>query len=424
MIDKFPESIIIKSFNNLSQCKGEFYRAEIEFRIASNLELLRIVSVLIIILSHYVGHSGFDFAGEGFSFNRLFVEGFRLGAVGVDIFVLISGYFLVTAEFKFSKLIKLECEVLFYSVLLGVVFFFTTDLISMKELIFSFLPSLSNSYWFISTYLLLYLLSPFINKMIHAIGQKGHARLLVILYAVYVLIPTVTNLTLAGTSNIMLFILLYLTAAYYRLYDGPLGQKTAANFLMALFSFLVIAASTVFFDLLGSRFGITRYDASYFTSAYSLPIVLCALGLFLGFKNLKIASTVFFDLLGSRFGITRYDASYFTSAYSLPIVLCALGLFLGFKNLKISYHPAINWAAGSALGVYLLHDNPAVRTFLWKNLLDCQSYQHSSLLIVHAFACTAGVFVVCLLLDKLRIVLLERPLFHHFSEKLSALDQK
>lgn len=343
----------------------------------SNLELLRIVSVLIIILSHYVGHSGFDFVGEGFSFNRLFIESFRLGAVGVDIFVLISGYFLVTAEFKFSKLIKLECEVLFYSVLLGVVFFFTTDLIGMKELVFSFLPSLSNSYWFISTYLLLYLLSPFINKMIHAIGQKGHARLLVILYAVYVLIPTVTNLTLAGTSNIMLFLLLYLTAAYYRLYDGPLAQKTAANFLMALFSFLVIAASTVFFDV-----------------------------------------------LGSRFGITRYDASYFTSAYSLPIVLCALGLFLGFKNLKISYHPAINWAAGSALGVYLLHDNPAVRTFLWKNLLDCQSYQDSPLLILHALVCTAGVFLVCLLLDKLRIVLFERPLFHHFSERLSALDQK
>ena len=203
----------------------------------SNLELLRIVSVLIIILSHYVGHSGFDFAGEGFSFNRLFIESFRLGAVGVDIFILISGYFLVTAEFKFSKLIKLECEVLFYSILLGVVFFFTTDLVGMKELVFSFLPSLSNSYWFISTYLLLYLLSPFINKMIHAIGQKGHARLLVILYAVYVLIPTVTNLTLAGTSNIMLFLLLYLTAAYYRLYDGPLGQK-----LLPIFSWRSLAS--------------------------------------------------------------------------------------------------------------------------------------------------------------------------------------
>lgn len=343
----------------------------------SNLELLRIVSVLIIILSHYVGHSGFDFTGEGFSFNRLFVESFRLGAVGVDIFVLISGYFLVSSNFKPSKFIRLECEVLFYSIALGLLFFLTTDLVGVKELFYSFLPSLSNSYWFISTYLLLYLLSPFLNKMIHAMNQKWHARLLMILYAVYVLIPTVTNLTLAGTSNIMVFILLYLTAAYYRLYEGPMRTKVTGNFLMALLSFLFIACSTVLFD---------------FTS--------------------------------SHFGITRYDASYFTSAYSLPVILCSLGLFLGFKNLKMGYHPAINWISGCTLGIYLLHDNTFMRTFLWKDLLSCQSYQHSAFLPVHAVLCTIGVFIVCLVIDKIRITLLERPLFKRLSNKLSSLDTK
>lgn len=343
----------------------------------SNLELLRIVSILIIILSHYAGHSGFDFTGEGFSFNRLFVESFRLGAVGVDIFVLISGYFLVSSSFKPSKFIRLECEVLFYSIVLGVIFFLTTDLVGAKELLYSFLPSLSNSYWFISTYLLLYLLSPFLNKMIHAMNQKWHARLLVILYTVYVLVPTVTNLTLAGTSNIMTFIMLYLTAAYYRLYEGPMGTTVKGNFLMALFCFLFIACSTVLFD---------------FTS--------------------------------TRFGITRYDASYFTSTYSLPVILCALGLFLGFKNLKIDYHPAINWISECTLGIYLLHDNSFMRSFLWKNLLSCRSYQDLAFLPIHAVLCTIGVFAVCLIIDKVRLALLERPLFERFSDKLSSLDTK
>lgn len=343
----------------------------------SNLELLRIVSILIIILSHYVGHSGFDFTGEGLSFNRLFVESFRLGAVGVDIFVLISGYFLVSSEFKASKFIRLECEILFYSIVLGITFFLATDLAGMKDLIYSFFPSLSNSYWFISTYLLLYLLSPFLNKLIHALNQKWHARLLIILYAVYVLIPTVTNFTLAGTSNIMLFFMLYLTAAYYHLYGGPMGTKTAGNFLMALLSFLFIACSTMLFDI-----------------------------------------------LNTRFGIMRYDASYFTSAYSLPVILCALGLFLGFKNLKISYHPAINWISGCTLGIYLLHDNNFMRTFLWKHLLSCQNYQNSAFLALHAIICVVAVFTICLLIDKVRIALIERPLFKLFSAKLSAFDQK
>ncbi|MFR4351203.1 MAG: acyltransferase family protein [Roseburia sp.] len=341
----------------------------------SNLELLRIVAVLIIILSHYVGHGGFDYANQGFSINRLFVETFRLGAVGVDVFILISGYFLVSAGFSPSKFLRLECEILFYSTLLGIVFFLTTDTVGLKGLIFSFLPSLSNSYWFISTYLLLYLLSPFLNRMIHALGKKQHGRLLVILYTIYVLIPTVTNLTLGGTSNIMLFVTLYLTAAYCRLYQFLLGERTAANFVLAALSLLVISASTIAFDF-----------------------------------------------LNTRLGITRYDASYFTSAYSLPIVLCSLGLFLGFRNLKLNWHPSINWIAGSSLGIYLLHDNNFMRSFLWRDLLDCTAYQESPFLILHALLCVLLVFVVCLFLDKLRFYLLERPIFRFWSGKLQALD--
>ena len=38
------------------------------------------------------------------------------GKLGVVIFVLISGYFLVDSKFKIKKLLKLFLEVLFYSV--------------------------------------------------------------------------------------------------------------------------------------------------------------------------------------------------------------------------------------------------------------------------------------------------------------------
>lgn len=341
----------------------------------SNLELLRIVAVLLIILSHYVGHGGFDYANQGFSGNRLFVETFRLGAVGVDVFILISGYFLAASDFKPSKFLRLESEVLFYSVLLGILFFLTTDIVGLKGLIFSFLPSLSNSYWFISTYLLLYLLSPFLNRMIHSLSQKQHRLLLIILYVVYVIIPTVTNLTLGGTSNIMIFIMLYLTAAYFRLYRGPLEGRPAIHFIIALCSVLVIAGSTIVFDI-----------------------------------------------LSTRFGITRYDATYFTSIYALPVILCSIGLFLGFLNLNIGSHPAINWIAGSSLGIYLLHDNIFMRQFLWHDLLNVTQYQASPFLIPHALLCTMVIFVVCLLLDKLRLSLIERPIFGLLAPKLDTLD--
>ena len=87
----------------------------------SNLELLRIIAMFIIVAHHYVVNSGivslYDF--NNISFNMIFSQiwGFG-GKMAINIFVLISCYFMCTYKLTWLKILKLYLEIKFYSVLI------------------------------------------------------------------------------------------------------------------------------------------------------------------------------------------------------------------------------------------------------------------------------------------------------------------
>lgn len=82
----------------------------------SSFELLRIISMFLIVMHHYSVHGGFDFMIP-FSMKLYFVQCLVMGGkLGVNLFVLISGYFLCKSDFKWKRIIKLEVEVIFYSI--------------------------------------------------------------------------------------------------------------------------------------------------------------------------------------------------------------------------------------------------------------------------------------------------------------------
>lgn len=87
----------------------------------SNIELLRIVSMVLIIMHHFSVHGTFSFTPE-LTFNKVFLQVFGLGGkAGVVAFVMITGYFMVSSSFKLHKFAKLVGQIWFYSLaMLGV----------------------------------------------------------------------------------------------------------------------------------------------------------------------------------------------------------------------------------------------------------------------------------------------------------------
>ena len=90
----------------------------------SNIELLRIIAMIMIIAHHFSVHGEFYYGAERVTVTRLWVQFLAMGGkIGVNIFILISGYFLICAsDIKTSKVIRLWLQVFSYSVAIYAVF--------------------------------------------------------------------------------------------------------------------------------------------------------------------------------------------------------------------------------------------------------------------------------------------------------------
>ena len=150
---------------------------------SSNFELLRIVCMLFIILHHFSVHTVLP--SEAPEINLIIMKICAIGGkIGVNSYVLISGYFLINSKFKLSKLIKIIAEVVFYSLLIYGILCLTGQVeFSWQGLANQAFPIIKEQYWFMTAYVVTYALSPFINKALKSFSNKEYLVLLALLIA-------------------------------------------------------------------------------------------------------------------------------------------------------------------------------------------------------------------------------------------------
>lgn len=140
----------------------------------SNIELFRIITMLLIIAHHYVVNSGLT-AVDGVIYSNansprsIFLLLFGAwGKTGINCFVLITGYYMCKSQITLRKFVKLLGQVYFYKILFYSVFLligYTS--FSLKELIKMILPFTSVTTNFVGCYLIFFLCIPFLNILIH-----------------------------------------------------------------------------------------------------------------------------------------------------------------------------------------------------------------------------------------------------------------
>ena len=83
-------------------------KTELNKKRSSNIELLRIVSMLLIVSYHVILHLDIDTSTISIIPNRILINLFMFnGKFGVNLFMLISGYFLIHTKFKIKNMLKL-----------------------------------------------------------------------------------------------------------------------------------------------------------------------------------------------------------------------------------------------------------------------------------------------------------------------------
>ncbi len=170
----------------------------------SNIELLRIISMLGVIVLHYnneYGGMALNTVNKG-SFNfyfLMFIE--SLFVCAVNVFVMISGYFLSTNnDRRVGKALDLLMQVSVYSIL-----FYLVRVIG-KKVVFTwvgfFIAALPVN-WFVIIYVALYLISPLINYSITMLLKKMNI-LLPIFLLVFSFYPTAIDVLSRVLDNPLL----------------------------------------------------------------------------------------------------------------------------------------------------------------------------------------------------------------------------
>lgn len=199
----------------------------------SNLELLRILSMYMIVFIHANMYLGRFCSGV----TNIFFNGLVNGIcnIGVTCFILISGYYGM--QFKIKKLVKMECMMITYSLLETAILYFIypeqmTGAVLLEAVVKSLFPVITRKYWFYSCYVCLYLLSGFINRFVEGLSHKEFKKLLVILLVLFSVFPTVFyfEIMLDNGKGLVSMVMIYLIGRYIRRHRDtvlPMGKAVA-----------------------------------------------------------------------------------------------------------------------------------------------------------------------------------------------------
>ena len=140
----------------------------------SNVELIRIVAMVFIVVGHVVLHATHDSLAGSEVIKAVTIT-------GVNMFVLISGYWGIRLSIK--SYLNIVFTVIFYSLisLLALVVIFQEH-VALSDVKQSLLPmSLQGMYWFVSCYLMLMLISPAINLVLEKASKMWYLSAVIIL---------------------------------------------------------------------------------------------------------------------------------------------------------------------------------------------------------------------------------------------------
>ena len=325
----------------------------------SNIELLRIVLMSMIVLTHLYVHGVYDVLGDGVNTNEVTKVGWLVLSIidyHVVCFFFISGYYGIKTNA--NSLVMYMVKICFYGILTYLLYglykygFEFRRFLGPKNVMMNLSPFtfFGKQWWFAESYFYLMIVAPFLNKGSEAMKKRVFIGLLVLL----------ATFSFFGKGSTLLAIMVYLFGRYLNKYPMQLLEDRAT--LLFIFTLGILLMNAV-------------------VHVYILKDM-----------NLRLSMD-----------------------YSSPVVLFAgISFFFVFKKIKMGYFPLLNWIASGVFGVYLLTDG-FWRTIFTKGMVGLFG---SNVLILSLLA--ISVTLVLAALDG-GIGLLLNPLSNYLSSLIRKL---
>lgn len=292
-----------------------------------------------------------------YSINKMFALCFGFGGkMAINVFLLITGYFMCKKEFCWQKVINLLCLMVFYRWIIYAIFILTGyEKFSLLEFIKTilFVP-LDFGRGFSSSFLGLYLLIPFLNKAVQNFGKRDFQYLILTLVFLFTVLSSFfLNSAFEYTGW---YATAYFIGAYLRLYPIEFFKNTKTCFLLSMASLVLCYASIIFISFIEIKLN----------------------------KNLPVYWFV-------------------NDSNKILAIFTAVSLFCLFKNLKIGHIKIINTLAASTFGILLIHaSSDTMRNWLWNDVFHSAEAYSNKLFPLYAFGAVFAVYSACFAIDFIR----------------------
>lgn len=323
----------------------------------SNIELLRIFSMILVLVSH-ASYTSLDSPTQyeiSTSLYSVFLRGISesLSVVCVNVFVLISGWYGI--KVRPIRFVELIFQVLFVSltIYLAMRILGLTQSMNLNEWI-ELLLIKHRGYWFVKAYIILYLFAPLLNVFVQNVNRDYLKTFLIAFFTIQIVYGFYHyGGWYAGGYSPLSFMGLYVLARYMRLYPN---KYTQFNKFLDLLLYLIISVSTA----------------------------LCSLAL-----------TYIYDKGGTVLFL-----------YSSPLVILASVFFFLFFTKLSFYSKILNWVAASCFAVYLVHNSPYIfHSYYIDNIKHWYTTESNNIFMLYTSGLLTTFFILSILFDKIRIML-------------------
>lgn len=333
-----------------------------------NLELLRVISMLSIVSLHYISQSSVREIIKGIH-PMVFIMLQSYGRIACTVFFMISAWYLSKSSFSLIRIFKVWVAAVAYGILFwelarlngwGI-----PDDYSFRNVLS---PCISMPLWFVSIYIELLFLMPFLNEGINNIGRKSLRIIIFIPLVCMCMYSTVFRDDGRFIREMVFFPFVYMLMGYLRKYEDEIRiLKCKEIWIVA-----IILSYGCICILQYSRFAE-----------------------FVGWKEL-----------------TEVGSYYRSRFWTLPNFLCAFSSFFFAKNISCPNFMFISLISSPTLGIYLIHQNPIFVNVLWEKCDTIALMFSENNGLIGIMLIILLVYIILGFVELLRVVIIEKNLIN------------
>lgn len=320
------------------------------------IDLLRMVSMFMVIILHVMVHGGTIFSVPQWSISYYIFWFLEVAAFpAVNCFALVSGYVGYGRRKKASSIITLSAQALFYIIVFTAAECFVKGGFDQKSVLASVLAFRDGGYWYFKSYLCAWFFFPCIDAAVEKLERKQLKNIVVAMFLMLSVSPFIFFSDIFSTGlgySPFWLVVMYFYGAYVKKYGLEQNKKPWKFKLLFLFMTIITWAGV----MLGCLYSSSPLWQEYFLSFSSPTVVLAAVFLFFAYANKKT----------NKFG------RFFIKIFS-PVTF---GIYLVHTQFVVW-----NWFEGK---------------FLWIGKFEPV---YAALILLGV---TAGIFVICSAVDYIR----------------------